>query len=186
MLPQAWRGPLAVPTGWGSSTPRPCSDLMQAKPAKALKQRAARKGSPMAGIHHVTAISGNATRDLQFYKDVVGLRFGKKTVNFDDPGTYHFYYGDQVGHPGTILTFFPWEHAASGRAGVGLTQQTAFRIPARSIGYWIHRLIEQGVAHEALERRLDEPVLSFNDPDGMSLALVGAADAESGPTWSAG
>ena len=114
------------------------------------------------------------------------LRFVKKTVNFDDPSTYHLYYGDQVGHPGTILTFFPWEHAASGHAGVGLTQQTAFRIPARSIGYWTHRLIEQGVAHEALERRFDEPVLSFNDPDGMSLALVGAAEAESGPAWSAG
>ena len=140
----------------------------------------------MSGIHHVTAISGKAARNLHFYTHVTGLRFVKKTVNFDDPSTYHLYYGDQVGHPGTILTFFPWEHAASGRAGVGLTQQTAFRIPARSIGYWTHRLIEQGVAHEALERRFDEPVLSFNDPDGMSLALVGAAEAESEPAWSAG
>src|SRR5271154_6499732 len=87
----------------------------------------------MSGIHHITAISGKAERNLQFYKDVVGLRFVKKTVNFDDPGTYHFYYGDRVGHPGTILTFFPWEHAASGRGGVGLTQQTAFRIPARNV-----------------------------------------------------
>jgi glyoxalase family protein len=88
-----------------------------------------------------------------------------------------------VGHPGTILTFFPWEHAASGRGGVGLAQQTTFRIPANSIGYWTHRFIEKGVTHEALEKRFGEPVLSFTDPDGMSLALVGSAGAESEPAW---
>jgi glyoxalase family protein len=137
----------------------------------------------MSGIHHVTAISGKAARNLHFYTHVIGLRFVKKTVNFDDPGTYHLYYGDRVGHPGTILTFFPWEHAAPGRSGVGLTQQTAFRIPASSIGYWTHRLIENGVAHDALEKRFGESVLSFSDPDGMSLALVGAAAAESEPAW---
>jgi glyoxalase family protein len=135
----------------------------------------------MSGIHHVTAISGKAARNLNFYTQVIGLRFVKKTVNFDDPGTYHFYYGDRVGHPGTILTFFPWEHAASGRGGVGLAQQTTFRIPANSIGYWTHRFIEKGVTHEALEKRFGEPVLSFTDPDGMSLALVGSAGAESEP-----
>ena len=137
----------------------------------------------MSGIHHVTAISGKAARNLNFYTQVIGLRFVKKTVNFDDPGTYHFYYGDRVGHPGTILTFFPWEHAASGRGGVGLAQQTTFRIPANSIGYWTHRFIEKGVTHEALEKRFGEPVLSFTDPDGMSLALVGSAGAESEPAW---
>jgi glyoxalase family protein len=137
----------------------------------------------MAGIHHVTAISGKAARNLEFYKHVVGLRFVKKTVNFDDPATYHLYYGDRVGHPGTILTFFPWEHAAAGRAGVGLTQQTAFRVPARSIGYWTHRFVEKGVSHAAPEKRFGEPVLSFNDPDGMSLALIGVAGAEAEPAW---
>jgi glyoxalase family protein len=140
----------------------------------------------MSGIHHVTAIAGKAVRNLQFYTQVLGLRFVKKTVNFDDPGTYHLYYGDRVGHPGTILTFFPWEHAAAGRGGVGLTQQTSFRIPASSIGYWTHRFIEKGVAHEALEKRFGEPVLSFSDPDGMSLALVGAAGAEAEPAWDGG
>jgi glyoxalase family protein len=140
----------------------------------------------MSGIHHVTAISGQAVRNFDFYTHVLGLRFVKKTVNFDDPGTYHLYYGDQVGHPGTILTFFPWEHAAPGRGGVGLTQQTAFRIPASAVGYWTHRFIEKGVAHEALEKRFGEPVLSFTDPDGMSLALVGAAGAESEPAWAGG
>jgi glyoxalase family protein len=117
---------------------------------------------------------------------VLGLRLVKKTVNFDDPGTYHLYYGDEVGHPGTILTFFPWEHAAAGRGGVGLTQQTAFRVPASAIGYWTHRLVEKGVAHDAPEKRFGEPVLSFIDPDGMSLALVGAAGAEAEPAWHAG
>jgi glyoxalase family protein len=137
----------------------------------------------MSGIHHVTAISGKAARNLDFYAHVLGLRFVKKTVNFDDPGTYHLYYGDRAGDPGTILTFFPWEHAALGRGGVGQTQQTAFRIPEHSIGYWTHRLVEKGVPHEALERRFGEPVLPFTDPDGMSLALVGAPGAESEPAW---
>jgi glyoxalase family protein len=141
---------------------------------------------PMSGIHHVTAISGQAARNLDFFTRTLGLRFVKKTVNFDDPGTYHFYYGDEVGHPGTILTFFPWEHAAPGRAGVGLTQQTAFRVPVGAIGYWTHRFIEKGVAYEPLEKRFGEPVLSFGDPDDLSLALVGVAGAEREPTWSNG
>jgi glyoxalase family protein len=140
----------------------------------------------MSGIHHVTAISGAPERNLDFYTRVLGMRFVKKTVNFDDPGTYHLYYGDEAGNPGTILTFFPWEHAGAGRAGVGQTQQTAFRVPAGSIGYWTHRFIEKGVAHEAIEKRFGETVLSFADPDGMSLALVGVAGAEAEPAWSGG
>jgi glyoxalase family protein len=140
----------------------------------------------MVGLHHVTAIAGNALRNFDFYTRTLGLRFVKKTVNFDDPGTYHFYYGDEAGLPGTILTFFPWENAAAGRNGVGQTHQTAFRVPARSLGYWTHRFIEKGVSHEALERRLGESMLSFTDPDGMSLALVGVTDAEGEPTWTAG
>ena len=127
----------------------------------------------MPGIHHVTAICGKPTRNLDFYTRILGLRFVKKTVNFDDPGTYHLYYGDEVGHPGTILTFFPWEHAVPGRTGVGFAQETAFRVPATSLGYWAHRLVEKGVEHGAIERRFDEPVLTLADPDGMRLALVG-------------
>src|SRR5712692_2151090 len=118
----------------------------------------------MSGIHHVTAIAGNALRNYDFYTRSLGLRFVKKTVNFDDPGTYHFYYGDEADHPGTILTFFPWEGAAAGRGGVGQTQQTAFRVPARSLGYWTHRFIEKGIAHQALEKRFGEAVLPFTDP----------------------
>jgi glyoxalase family protein len=138
----------------------------------------------MRGIHHVTAIAGKPTRNLDFYARTLGLRFVKKTVNFDDPGTYHFYYGDEAGSPGTILTFFPWEHASDGRGGLGLAQTTAFRVPAASIGYWTHRLIDKGVKHEALTKRFGEPVLSFFDPDGMSLALVGISCTAEEAAWS--
>jgi glyoxalase family protein len=140
----------------------------------------------MSGIHHVTAIAGSAARNLDFYTRTLGLRFVKKTVNFDDPGTYHLYYGNEEGDPGTILTFFPWEHASLGRGGIGLTQETSFRVPAASIGYWTHRFIEKGVPHEALERRFGEPVLSFTDPDRMSLALVGVTGAAEETAWSNG
>ena len=140
----------------------------------------------MRGIHHVTAIAGKPARNLDFYTRTLGLRFVKKTVNFDDPGTYHFYYGDEAGGPGTILTFFPWEHASPGRGGLGLAQTTAFRVPAASIGYWTHRLVAKGVKHEALIKRFGEPVLSFTDPDGMGLALVGAPGAAGEAAWSNG
>ena len=140
----------------------------------------------MSGIHHVTAIAGNPLRNFDFYTRALGVRFVKRTVNFDDPGTYHFYYGDETGSPGTILTFFSWETAGEGRNGVGQTQQTAFRVPARSLGYWTHRFIEKGIAHEALEKRFGESVLPFTDPDGMSLALVGVPGAENEAAWSNG
>jgi glyoxalase family protein len=137
----------------------------------------------MSGIHHVTAICGKASRNLDFYTRVLGLRLVKRTVNFDDPGTYHLYYGNRTGHPGTILTFFPWEHAAAGRGGVGQALQTTFRIPENAIGYWTHRFVDKGVSHSAPERRFGESVLPFTDPDGMNLALVGAAGAESESAW---
>jgi glyoxalase family protein len=137
----------------------------------------------MSGIHHVTAISGRADRNLDFFTRVLGLRLVKKTVNFDDPGTYHLYYGDAQGQPGTILTFFPWEHAAPGHLGVGETQETAFRIPAAALGTWTHRFIDKGVTH-ALEKRFGESVLTFRDPDGMRFALVGVPGAEAETAWS--
>ncbi|MDX2203708.1 MAG: ring-cleaving dioxygenase [Hyphomicrobiaceae bacterium] len=140
----------------------------------------------MHGIHHVTAIAGHAARNLAFYTRDLGLRLVKKTVNFDDPGTYHFYFGDETGSPGSILTFFPWEHAAAGRNGVGQAQTTTFRVPAAAIGFWTQRLVEKGVAHEAPEKRFGESVLAFTDPDGMSLALVGVAGAEAEPGQAAG
>jgi len=140
----------------------------------------------MPGLHHVTAIAGNPLRNLDFYTRTLGLRLVKRTVNFDDPGTYHLYYGDETGRPGTVLTFFPWEHAVKGRVGAGETQQTAFRVPTSSLGYWAHRFIEKGVAHEALDKRFGESVLPFSDPDSTSLALVGVPDAENERGWSNG
>ena len=112
---------------------------------------------------------------VDFYTRTLGLRLVKKTVNFDDPGTYHLYYGDEQGQPGTILTFFPWEHAAAGRLGVGQTQETLFRVPEGAIGYWTHRFLEHGVTHQGPAKRFGETVLPFKDPDGMHLALVGRA-----------
>lgn len=138
------------------------------------------------GIHHVTAIAGPARRNLGFYVETLGLRLVKKTVNFDDPGTYHFYFGDAAGSPGTILTFFPWEHVAPGRLGIGETEETSFRVPEGAIGYWTHRFVEKGVAHQAPVRRFGETVLAFKDPDGMRLALVGVAGIEAEPAWAAG
>ena len=138
------------------------------------------------GLHHVTAFSGDPARNLDFYTRVLGMRLVKKTVNFDDPGTYHLYYGDETGRPGTILTFFPIPHAAPGRAGVGETQETAFRVPRAAIGWWTHRLVEQGVSHEALVRVFGEPTLRFRDPDGMMLALVGVDELGEVPAWGGG
>lgn len=138
------------------------------------------------GIHHVTAIAGPAKRNLDFYTKTLGLRLVKKTVNFDDPGTYHFYFGDEAGSPGTILTFFPWAHVTQGRVGIGETEQTLFRVPEGSVGYWTQRFIERGVAHENPARRFGETVLSFKDPDGMRLGLVAVAGAETEPAWAGG
>src|SRR4051794_40817381 len=138
------------------------------------------------GIHHVTAISGPAPRNVDFYARTLGLRLVKKTVNFDDPGTYHLYYGDETGQAGTILTFFPWEHVAPGRLGVGETQETVFRVPEGSIGYWAHRFVEKGVLHKAIEKRFGETVLSLEDSDGMRLALVAVPGIEAEPAWNGG
>ena len=138
------------------------------------------------GIHHVTAIAGPARRNVDFYTRTLGLRLVKKTVNFDDPETYHLYYGDETGQPGTALTFFPWAAAAPGRLGIGETQETVFRVPEGAIGYWTHRFVDKGVAHQALEKRFGETVLPFKDSDGMRLALVATPGAENEPGWSSG
>jgi glyoxalase family protein len=136
-----------------------------------------------AGIHHVTAIAGNPQRNLDFYTRSLGLRLVKKTVNFDDPGTYHFYFGDAAGAPGTILTFFPWDHVAAGRLGVGEVQETAFRIPESALGFWLARFVTLGVSHSPVELRFGTKVLPFRDPDGLSLSLVAVPGAEREPSW---
>ena len=125
------------------------------------------------GIHHVTAIAGDAQQNLDFYSGLLGLRFVKRTVNFDDPGTYHLYYGDSEGRPGTIMTFFPWRGAPQGSLGIGQTSATAFSVPEGSLGYWEERLKAAGVLVEDGPRaRFDEEVLSLIDPDGLRLELV--------------
>ena len=131
----------------------------------------------IVGLHHVTAFASDPQQNLDFYTEILGLRFVKKTVNFDDPGTYHFYFGDDAGSPGTIITFFPWPHAARGLTGAGETTHTAYSIPVGSVDYWHERLRAQGVLVERTGKRFGEEVLTFADPDGMKLELVGQVDA---------
>ncbi len=132
---------------------------------------------PIVGLHHVTAIASDPQRNLDFYTEVLGLRFVKRTVNFDDPGSYHFYFGDDAGSPGTILTFFPWPRASRGSAGLGEVTKTAFSVPLGSLDYWEKRLVDDGQLVERSGRRFDEEVLTFPDPDGMKIEIVGHTDA---------
>jgi glyoxalase family protein len=137
----------------------------------------------LPGIHHVTAIASDPQQNLDFYVGVLGLRFVKRTVNFDDPGTYHLYYGDEAGSPGTIMTFFAWPGAPRGRVGVGQVSATAFSIPDGSIDFWRDRLAARGVTVEGPVRRLDDKVLAFEDPDGLPLELIASPVAEGRPGW---
>jgi glyoxalase family protein len=128
--------------------------------------------NPLLGIHHITAIAGDPQGNLDFYSGVLGLRLVKRTVNFDDPETYHLYYGDEVGHPGTILTFFPWPNAPRGRRGAGQATVIAFSISPDSLGYWMERLKAFKIPFDAPVKRFDEEVLPLTDPDGLQLELV--------------
>src|SRR4051794_28606063 len=140
---------------------------------------------PIAGIHHVTAMASDPQANVDFYTGVLGLRLVKKTVNFDDPGTYHLYYGDEVGHPGTIMTFFPWPLARRGVQGAGQATVTSFSVPAGSLGFWTDRLSRLGVTFDGVKTRFDEEVLTLLDPDGLRLELVGRA-ADGRPAWDGG
>jgi glyoxalase family protein len=135
------------------------------------------------GIHHVTAISGDAQRNLDFYTGLLGLRLVKKTVNFDDPGTYHLYYGDEEGNPGTIMTFFPWQGAPRGSLGTGQIGTTSFSVPPGSLAFWQKRLEAAGLPVESPRSRFDEEVLTFPDPDGLRLELVAHEEALELDPW---
>ncbi len=134
--------------------------------------------SPTRGLHHVTAIAGDPQTNADFYVGTLGLRMVKRTVNHDDPETYHFYFGDGEGTPGTTLTFFPWtDEGRPGEFGAGQVQTTAYLIPEESVGYWTDRLAAEGINYERTER-FEETVIRFRDPDGIELELV-ATDAPS-------
>lgn len=135
------------------------------------------------GLHHITAIASNAQRNLDFYTKVLGLRLVKKTVNFDDPGTYHFYYGNEQGTPGTILTFFPWERMSKGRTGVGMATEIAYAVPENSLDAWKERLTKFNVPFTAQAERFGEPFISFTDPDGLNLSLIVPAKADARLSW---
>ena len=145
---------------------------------------------PLAGLHHVTAICADAQANVDFYAGVLGLRLVKRTVNFDDPGSYHLYYGDGVGRPGTILTFFAWPGAYRGRRGTGQTDAVALSVPRESLGYWRERLERAGArlaAEESVAQDPDPTVLAFQDPDGLRLELVGTENsADERAPWDGG
>ena len=126
----------------------------------------------LLGIHHVTAISGDPQRNLDFFNGFLGLRLVKLTVNFDDPGTYHFYFADDKGTPGTIMTFFPWPGGQAGKRGSGQADTVSFAIPEKSLGFWMRRLEQAHIRHEGPVKRFGEDVVTFADSDGLPLELV--------------
>jgi glyoxalase family protein len=139
--------------------------------------------SRIPGLHHVTAIASDPQRNLDFYVALLGLRFVKRTVNFDDPGTYHFYFGDNRGSPGTILTFFPWPGARRGVRGTGQIEATAFAISPDSIGYWLERLKQHHVTAEKTSTRFGEEVIRFIDPDGLLIELIASSAHAAVEPW---
>ena len=127
---------------------------------------------PLAGLHHVTAIAGNPQENIDFYTGFLGLRLVKQTVNFDDPSTYHFYYGDGLGQPGSILTFFPFDQIIQGRSGQGMATHIAFSIPEDALDFWIDRFAGLDYAFGNPEDRFGETVIGFQAPDGLQLELI--------------
>ena len=138
------------------------------------------------GLHHVTAIAGDPQQNIDFYGGVLGLRLVKLTVNYDDPTTYHLYYGDGQGHPGTIMTFFPWPGATRGRIGTGQLTVTSFAAPEKSLGYWKDRLTKLGISVQEASSEFDENILFFTDPDGLQLELIATPHANPDRVWERG
>lgn len=139
-----------------------------------------------SGLHHVTAIAGNPQRNADFYLRTLGLRLVKTTVNFDAPDTYHLYYGDGAGRPGTLLTFFPWNDVPPGRRGNGQATTTSFSVPASSIGWWRQHLQTAGVEVSDVAERGAEEAISFRDPDGLALTLVAHPQDDPRDPWDNG
>jgi len=137
----------------------------------------------IAGIHHITAIANNASTNYDFYTRVLGQRMVKKTVNFDDPGTYHFYFGNETGEPGTILTFFPWEGIGAGRTGTRMATEIGYSVPADSLDFWADRFKEAKIRQGGISERMGELYLPFQDPDGLNIALVVPKEADPRTPW---
>ncbi|MDX2137377.1 MAG: ring-cleaving dioxygenase [Chloroflexota bacterium] len=138
------------------------------------------------GIHHITAVASDPQKNVDFYHEVLGQRLIKTTVNFDDPGTYHLYYGDEIGTPGTIMTYFPWMHMKRGRVGNGETGAVAYTIPAASVGYWRDRLAKYNILTAQPFERFGNMVVPFNDPDGMALELIATDEPGTIRYWAQG
>ncbi|MEI3605712.1 ring-cleaving dioxygenase [Pseudogracilibacillus sp. SE30717A] len=137
-----------------------------------------------SGIHHITAIVGHPQENVDFYAGVLGLRLVKKTINFDDPGTYHLYFGDEAGKPGTIITFFPWANAYQGKIGDGQVGVTSYVVPVGALTFWEQRLEKFKVAFTKT-KRFGEEYIQFNDPHGLQLEIVEREEGESN-TWTFG
>lgn len=127
--------------------------------------------SKILGLHHITAIAGDAQRNYDFYTKILGFRLVKKTVNFDDPTTYHFYFGDEVGSPGTILTFFPWANIRQGQNGVGMATEVDYSIPKGSLNFWKTRFEKLNISYK-LSEKFGEKHIAFSDPDGLNISLI--------------
>jgi glyoxalase family protein len=138
------------------------------------------------GLHHITAIASNAKQNLDFYTKVLGQRLVKKTVNFDDPGTYHFYFGDEVGTPGSILTFFPWEGVRKGKNGSGMATGIGYSVPKDSLEFWQSRFKQFNVKHEEVAEMFGEKYLPFKDPDGLQLNFIVSANEDNRKPWETG
>jgi glyoxalase family protein len=141
--------------------------------------------TPVHGLHHITAIAGPAQENLDFYAGILGMRLVKRSINQDDPGTYHLFYADAEGHPGTDLTFFPWAHMAPPQVGHGLAVEVGLEVPAGSLAWWGARLEQYGVAISPIETRFGDKVLPLVDVHGMKVALTesGAPHARRFTPW---
>ena len=135
------------------------------------------------GLHHITAIAGDAKRNLEFYTQVLGLRLIKKTVNFDDPGTYHLYYGDEVGTPGSILTIFPWGTIVPGRRGSRMATEIGYSVPPGSFDFWLNRFETHNVTYNKPAEKFGELYLTFLDPDGLKLELIIPQNLDNRQPW---
>ncbi len=142
---------------------------------------------PTPGIHHVTCITNDPQGNLDFWIETLGLRLVKRSINQDDPGTYHFFFADAEGTPGTSMTFFPWEDLSRGKVGSGQVSRTAFRVPEGSLDYWEDRFDEHGVEYDDRVERFGETVLPFEDPGGLPVELVEVEVPDDDPTvpWTA-